>query len=107
MFGKITVHCFISGKRESNAGGDQPMRLFGRILADDGECDLPWANMFQSLAARDQFAVRGKNRGDAYDVARGDSRAAECELKAATSLAMFADAFGEKKLLSDERHGAG
>ena len=60
--------------------------------------------MLQALAARDQFAVRRKNRRNANDVAGSDSGVTQRQLKAGKALAVFADSLCEKNLLRDERH---
>jgi len=83
------------------------MRLLCGILADDGKGDLAGPDVFQPFAARDQFTIWRKYRGNANDVARRDARVAKRELEAGEPFAMFTDAFGEKYFLSDERHGAG
>jgi hypothetical protein len=60
--------------------------------------------MLKPFTARDQFAIRRENRGDANDVARGDSGVSERELEARKPLAMFSDSLGEENFLCDERH---
>src|SRR6266403_1752074 len=107
MLGKIAVHRLVTGKREADAGSDQAMGFLGGILTDDGERDLTGADVLQTLAARNQFAIWREDGGDAHDVAGCDARVAKCELKTGEPLAMFTDAFGEKYFLSDKRHGAG
>src|SRR6266436_8644143 len=107
MLRQISIHGFVAGKSEADAGGDEAMGFLGGIFADDGERDLAGLDVLQTFAARNQFAIGRKNRGNANDVARGDARVAEGELKARKSFTMFTDAFGEEDFLSDERHGAG
>src|ERR1700676_4626361 len=105
--GEMAVNGFVRRKGQADAGGDQTVRLFGGILADDGESDLAGADVLQALAARNQFAIGRKDGGDADDVAGGNSRVAESELKTRKSFAMLTNALGEEDFLSDERHGAG
>src|SRR5260370_29878759 len=95
MLREIPVHGFVAGQRQTDAGGDEAMRFLGGIFTDDGERDLPALNVLQPFAARNQLAVGRTNPGHANDVARGDARAAEGELKARKSFTMFTDAFGE------------
>jgi hypothetical protein len=107
MLGQVAVHGLIAGQREADAGSDEAMRFLGGVFADNGESDLAGLDVLQAFAARNEFAVGRKDRRDANDVAGGDTCVAEGQLKAGKSFAMFADAFGEEDLLSDERHGAG
>src|SRR5580700_5823699 len=83
------------------------MRLARLVLADYGEGDLPGLQVFEPFTARDQLAVRRKNRGDANDVARGNSGVSQRELEARKPFAMFSDSLGEKNLFRDERHVPG
>src|SRR3984957_466727 len=83
------------------------MRLPRLVLADNGESDLSRLEMLEPFTARDQFAVRRKNRGDANDVARGNSGISEGELEARKPLAMFSDSLGEENFLRYERHVPG
>ncbi len=48
--------------------------------------------------------MRGKNGGDANDVARRDSGVSQRELETREPLPMFSDSFGEEDFLRDERH---
>src|SRR5580658_4618054 len=107
MLGEITVHQFITRKREADACGDEAVRFLGGIFADDGESHLAGLDVLQAFTAGNQFTVGREDRGDAHDVARSDPCIAQGELKARKSFAMFSDAFGEEDLLRDERHGAG
>jgi hypothetical protein len=64
--------------------------------------------MLQSFRTRDELAIWRKNRGNAHDVARGNARAAQCQLKAREPLSMFSDTFCQEDLFRNERHvGAG
>src|ERR1700734_1672236 len=83
------------------------MRLARLVLANNGERDLSRFEMLEPFTARDQFAVRRKNRGDANDVARGDPGVSQRELEARKPLAMFSDSLGEENFLCDERHVPG
>lgn len=83
------------------------MRLAGLIFADHRERNLPGLQMLQPFAARDQFAMRREDRGNANDIARSDSRIPQGELKARQALAVFSDSLGEENFFRDERHGAG
>jgi hypothetical protein len=105
MLGQITVHGFVAGQRQPDARGDQAVRFFGGILADHRKSHLSGFDVLQTFAARNQFAVRRKNRRDADDVARRNSRVAQSQLKTRESFTMLTDAFGEKYFLCDERHG--
>jgi hypothetical protein len=107
MLGKVAVHRFVAGKGKTDTCGNQAMRFFGGIFANDRECDLAGPDMLQAFAARDQFTIRREDGGDADDVASRNARVAKREFKTGEPFAMFTDAFGEKYLLSDERHGAG
>src|SRR5260370_18361343 len=70
MLGQIAVHGFVAGQRQTNAGGDEPVRFLGGIFADDRERDLPELDVLQSFAAINQFAVGREDQGDADAVAR-------------------------------------
>ena len=83
------------------------MRLFSRVFADDRERNLTRLDVLQAFTAGNEFAIWGKNRGDADDVARGDAGVSERQLEARKPFTMFTDAFGEEYLLRNERHGAG
>jgi hypothetical protein len=83
------------------------MRLARLVLADNGESDLPGLQMLEPFTARNQLAVRRKNRRDANDVARGNSGVSQREFEARKPLAMFSDSLGEKNFLRDERHVPG
>jgi hypothetical protein len=83
------------------------MRLASLVLADNGEGDLSRLEMLEPFTARDQLAVRRKNRGDANDVARGNSGISQRELEARKPLAMFSDSLGEENFLRYERHVPG
>src|ERR1700723_1107209 len=83
------------------------MRLARLVLADNGESDLSRLEMLEPFTARDQLAVRRKNRGDANDVARGNPGVSQRELKARKPLAMFSDSLGEENFLRYERHVPG
>src|SRR5260370_3800342 len=107
MLGQIPVRGFVGGQGETNARGDQAVRLFGGILADDRESDLAELDVFQTLAAGDELAVRREDGGNTNNIAGGNSCVSQSELKTRKPFAMFTDAFGEKNFLSDERHGAG
>src|SRR5579871_5261392 len=107
MLGEIAVHRFVAGQRQTDTLGDEPVRFFGGIFADDGERDLPGLDVFQTFAARNQFAVWREDRRNADDVASSNSRISQSQLKARKPFPMFSDAFGEKYFLRDERHGAG
>jgi hypothetical protein len=107
MLGKVAVHQFVAGKRQTDAGGDEAVRFLRGIFTNYGESDLARLDVLQTLATGNQFTVGRENRRDAHDVACGDSCIAQGELEARKSFAMFTDAFGEEDLLRDERHGAG
>jgi hypothetical protein len=83
------------------------MSFLRGIFADNGEGHLPGLDVLQALAAGNQFAVGGEDRGDADYVARRDARIPEGKLEARKPFTMFTDAFGEKYFLRNERHGAG
>src|SRR5580693_4628600 len=83
------------------------MRLASLILADYGKSDLTGLQMLQAFTAGDQLAVGRKNRGDANDVARGNSGVSQRELEARKPFAMFSNSLGEKNFLRDERHVPG
>src|SRR5205085_680482 len=89
VLGKISVHCLVARKRKTDAGGDQAMWFLRGIFADYRECHLPWPDVLQSFAARNQFAIWWKNRGDAHDVARCDACIAQGQLKTGKPLTMF------------------
>src|SRR6266478_5310414 len=101
MLGQVSVHGFVAGKGEADAGGDEAVRFLGGILANDRKRDLPGLHMLQPFAAGNQFTVRREDRGDADDVARRNARVSEGELKARKSFTMFTDALGEEDFLSD------
>src|ERR1700689_3397819 len=107
VFRQIPEHGFVSRQSESDARGNQSMRLSRLVLAYYGESDLSRLEMLEPLTARDQFAVRRENRGDANDVARGNSGVSEREFEARKPLMMFSDSLGEKNFLRDERHVPG
>src|SRR4051794_22605349 len=107
MLGEIAVHRFVARQRQADAGSDQAMWFFRGVFANDGKSHLAGANVLQSFAARNQFAIRREDRGYADNVASRDARVAKRELETGEPFAMFTDAFGEKYFLSDKRHGAG
>src|ERR1700722_2419249 len=107
VFGQIPEHGFVSRQSKANSRGNQSMWLPGLVLADYGESDLSRLEMLEHFTTRDQLAVRRKNRGDANDVARGNSGISERELEARKPLAMFSDALGEENFLRYERHVPG
>src|SRR5271154_6995382 len=80
------------------------MRFTRLIFADYGERYLAWFDVLQNFAAGNQLAVGRKNRGNANDVARGNARIAQRQLKAGKALAVFPDSLGEENFLCDERH---
>src|ERR1700721_3227736 len=83
------------------------MRLARLVLADNGESELSRLEMLEPFTARDQLAVRRKNRGDANDVARGNSGISEGELEARKRVAVFSDSLVEENFLRYERHVPG
>jgi hypothetical protein len=107
MFGKIPVHGFVAGQRQTDAGGDQAMRLFRGILANHGKSDLAGPHVLQPFATGDQFTIGRENRGNAHDVARRNACVSKRKLETGKPFTMFSDAFGEKYFLRDERHVAG
>src|SRR5437588_10725874 len=107
MFGQITIHGFVAGQRQANAGSDEPVRFLGGIFADDRERDLAGPDVLQSFAAGNQFAVGREDGGDADDVACRNPCVPQGELEARKPFAMFTDAVGEEDYLSNERHCAG
>jgi hypothetical protein len=107
VFGQIPEHGLISRQSKANSRGNQSMRLARLVLADNGESDLSRLEMLEPLTARDQFAIRRKNRGDANDVARGNSSVSQRELEARKPLAMFSDSLGKENFLRYERHVPG
>src|ERR1700676_3258489 len=107
VFGEISVHGFIGGEAQADAGSNQAVRFFGRIFADDSESDLARTNLLQSLTAGNQFAVRREDGRNADDVASSDSGVAEGQLKTGKTFAMVVDAFGDENFLSNKRHSAG
>src|ERR1700722_2355205 len=104
---QIPEHGFVGRQSKANSRGNQSMRLARLVLTDNGESDLTRLQMLEPFTARDQFAVRRKNRGDANDITRGDSGVSQRELEARKPLAMFSDSLGEKNFLRYERHVPG
>src|SRR5437899_142863 len=107
MLGQVPVHGFIARQGKPDTRGDQAVRFFGGVLADNRESDLTELDVLQAFAAGDQFAVGREDRGDPDDVAGRDSCVAQGKLKTRKPFTMFTDAFGKKYFLSDERHCAG
>src|SRR5260370_41162009 len=99
MLGQVSVHGFVAGERQTDAGGDEAVRFLGGILADDGEGDLPGLHVLQAFAARNQFTVGRKNRGDADDFARGDSWIWQGETETLKPFHAFSGAFGAENFL--------
>src|SRR5437879_11129013 len=60
MLGQISVHGFVAGKREADAGGDEAVRFLGGILADDGERHLAGLHVLQPFAAEINLQLGGK-----------------------------------------------
>src|SRR5580692_13118010 len=104
MFRQVAEHGLVGGQRQANARGDEAMRFARLIFADNRERYLAGLDVLQAFAAGNQFAVGRENRGDANDVARGDARVAQRQLKARKALAVFPDSLGEENFLRDERH---
>src|SRR5437879_13630649 len=99
MLGQISVHGFVAGKREADAGGDEAVRFLGGILADDGERYLAGLHVLEPFGAGYYFPVGRGDRGDAEDGTRGNARVAEAEVAARKSLTMFTDAFGAENFI--------
>src|SRR6185437_4669380 len=104
MFGEITEHGFVARESQADAGSNEAVCFTRLIFADDGEGDLAGLEVFQSFAARNQFAMRRKNGRNANDVAGCNAGVAQGELKARQAFAVLSDPLGEENFLRDERH---
>jgi hypothetical protein len=71
--------------------------LASGVFGDHGEDDLAGREELEAFLARDEFAVRWEDGGDANEVLGRDAGVAERELEGGETFFMLADAFGEKK----------
>ena len=68
---------------------EQTMRFVGGVFRHDRKNDFAGAQIFQSLRARHQFALRWKNRRDPNQILGGDAGIPQGQLKRRETFAMF------------------
>jgi hypothetical protein len=88
VLGEIAVLVAVLRNRDTDRGGDEPVRLVGGVLAHDDVEDLARLEELLALLRRDELAVRWEDRRDADEVELRDARAAERHLEARELLAV-------------------
>src|SRR2546425_900468 len=101
MFRQVAVRIPVRGDGDADRGGDQPMRLVGRGLADDDVGDLPGLEVSHALALGNDAAAGREDARDADDVQGRDVRLAQGHLEGGQLLLVLADSLGEEDLRGD------
>src|SRR5215471_2719261 len=80
------------------------MRLVGRVVAHDGEHDLPRRQVLETFLLAEHLAVGRENRFDPHQVELGDAGGAQRQLEGRQLLAMTSDAFSQECSFWDRPH---
>jgi hypothetical protein len=101
VLAQVAVGVAVGGDGDADAGHDEAVRLAGGVLCDDGKDDFAMVEIGEALFARDDFALRGEDGGDADEILRGDARIPKGQLEGRQTFLVSTDTLGKEKLLRD------